>query len=261
MFGQQLNLGHWSTDGLIFYWRGIEAGNVVDESFYRNHGTITGATWEGNGLLFDGNEDFVDLGTSFLPGLFTVSIEMIFTPSSSGSIMLAEDGTTSNLNAHLLLVEDNIVKFLIHNGTLDIGNGGTTIVPGTTYHVVGTWRAGEYPKVYINGIIDTASTTGSTPTGGALQSANTNLAIGGRPANTNTPITSVTFDYAGTISTVRYYNRVLSASEIAALNINPDLPMQQEPLVWLGQAPVGGTTPKGPLGHPLYGPLAGPIAC
>ena len=25
MFGQQLNLGHWSTDGLVFFWRGIES--------------------------------------------------------------------------------------------------------------------------------------------------------------------------------------------------------------------------------------------
>ena len=40
MFGQ-LPSGHFA-DGLVFYWRGIQAGDVVDESFSRLHGTFNG---------------------------------------------------------------------------------------------------------------------------------------------------------------------------------------------------------------------------
>ena len=66
MFGQQLSLGHRSTKGLVFYWRGIQAGEVVDESFYRNHGTITGAMWVGEGLIFNGSSSKV-VTTNVIP--------------------------------------------------------------------------------------------------------------------------------------------------------------------------------------------------
>ncbi len=50
MFGQQPS-GPFA-EGLVFYFRGIEAGEAVDESFNRNHGTILGTTWMGGGLDF-----------------------------------------------------------------------------------------------------------------------------------------------------------------------------------------------------------------
>ena len=52
----QLRTGHWSTNGLVGYYPFTRAGNLVDFSPNGNHGVITGATWSGEGLGFDGND-------------------------------------------------------------------------------------------------------------------------------------------------------------------------------------------------------------
>ena len=67
MFGQQPS-GQYA-EGLVCIWRGIEAGNAVDESPYGNHGTITGPTWQGGGLLFDGATDKVTVPLIKFPDL------------------------------------------------------------------------------------------------------------------------------------------------------------------------------------------------
>jgi len=256
-------LSHPLARGLGGYWLHNEGSGLITNDLSGNgqYGIITGATRDGRGLVFDGTEDFVDLGTSPLAGLFSMSIEMVFTPAVDDTIFLIlNDGTSSLLASHWVAIETNVVKFLINNGIPDNANGGTTIVPGTTYHFIGTWLAGEYPEIYINGVLDTASDTGASPQTDPLQAGDTNLVFGGRPANTNDPVTNVVFDYNGSISYVKYYNRVLSATEILQLYRNPYILFDRSHLpLWQSGGVAPTTNPKGPFTHPLWGPFSGPL--
>ncbi len=250
MFGQQLNLGHWSTDGLAFLWRGIPAGNVVDESFFKNHGTITGATWIGNGLKFDGVDTIVNTPSFNLGSTLTIVVEVRLDISLSGNMDVCYKRSGTSL-IDFWLVWESSQKIRLYVG----GSGGsnfalstTVFEVGETYQVVGVYD-GTDTKIYINGKWEDDAPIPLAPDGGLTPM------YFGQGFDVNRFLD-------GGISHVIIYNRALAASEIQALSINPDLPIKQDP-VWLGaviSAPAG-TTPKGPLTHPLYGPFAGPIAC
>ncbi len=258
MFGQQLNYGHWSTDGLVFYWRGIPAGNAVDESPYGNHGTITGAnvTWVGDGLNFNANTDYVDFGdkrplAGDVEGTILSWVSLNVSADFKGIISKLTTNTASGsswaLVAHSLKVRAIIINQA--NTVQTFTSASNLLTIGKLHQVVFTFDA-SWLNIYVDGMFieRTANVVGAIRNNSAqdmrMGIANATVA----PINAK-------------INQAVIYNRALSASESQQLYINPDLPMQQELPVWLGQAPVGGTTPKGPLGHPLYGPFAGPIAC
>ena len=69
-------------DNLIIHLDGTNKGTVDGEwqdlSGNGNHGAINGATWNGNGLTFDGVNDYVDLGIQNYP---YISMEVVFLPN------------------------------------------------------------------------------------------------------------------------------------------------------------------------------------
>ena len=236
MFGQMLNLGHWSTDGLVFLWRGIEAGNAVDESFGGNHGTITGPIWAGDGLDFAAASDN------------DVTISNFRFPNDRGDLTLIFDitprTTGESASAYWMLPTD--FSFYLHwnnegltwnrnysgdNGRWRTGNDLGLI--GSRNTVVLTHTGTALPRVYINGVFVIALPEILAPTGTADTINNKDMLIG-----TNTTRTR---DWDGVMHGISVYNHVLSVTEIMQLSINPDLPMQQEP-IWLMFAPVVGET-------------------
>ncbi len=73
---------------------------------------------------------------------------------------------------------------------------------------------------------------------------------------------STTIPFDGDISYVAGWNRPLSNGEVIQLSRDPFGPFRmdaQDELQLLGVAAAGGANPHGPLGHPLWGPLAGPV--
>ncbi len=257
MFGQQLNYGHWSTDGLVFYWRGIPAGNAVDESPYGNDGTITGAVWGPDGVVFQHNTNqfIATVSTTLYNGpLMTViarfkANEAGFGPLHESDTIVQRYHTASF--GWKLGIDNNGRAVWLHYlvGQLNDAVTGSVNLVGEWHTIVGV-RTATNLFLYVDGLLAGQDTV----TSGDL-TASQPIEWGRWKAAT----LEATLD--GVISDTSFYDRALSATEIQALYINPDLPMQEELPVWLGQAPVGGTTPKGPLGHPLYGPFAGPIAC
>ncbi len=240
-FGQQLRSGHWSTDGLVFFWRGIRAGNVVDESSYGNHGTIVGnPSWAGEGLDFDGAGDYAILSTPLSLSQFTLSIT--FEADDLTSRSLIGDHTDSNnytlltTTTQLRLRTDTTRMFTV-----------PTMSVGVRYNNVYTRDTSNNIRCYLNakesstGAIFDSVTFSLTSIGKALDQA---------------------VDFDGRMFDVKIYNRALAAREILDLYRNRDLPIRQDNISLLaaGQAVVG-ANPKGPLTHPLYGPFAGPIAC
>ena len=148
----------------------------------------------------------------------------------------------------------NIDFFTVATGGGQVGGNSGIIVATDIWYTLAFTYDGAFMTVYKDGVLGgtPAAQTGTLDVVGGL--AGDAFQVGDDVSASGNPMD-------GNINRVSIYERALCVGEIAELNDNPDLPIQQEPLVWLGQAPVGGTTPKGPLGHPLYGPFAGPIAC
>ncbi len=215
-FGQQLNLGHWATDSLVFYWRGIEAGNVVDESFNRNHGTITGATWQGEGLFFDGLGDLFTPANSFSLTQFTFIVR--FKTNDISATTLAGD-SSDDIN-YMMILNSTTLRFradIVRNFTIPA-------LSVDEWHTAAYTRdAGNNLRVYWDGI--------ESSTGAISDSVAFSLTTIGKGT------TASGEDFDGTMSDVKIYNRALSESEILDLYINPNLPMQQEP-IWLMYSPA-----------------------
>ncbi|HEB26579.1 MAG TPA: hypothetical protein ENI05_02215 [Porticoccus sp.] len=241
MFGQQLNLGHWSTDGLVFFWRGIEARDAVDESFFRNHGTITGATWVGDGLDFNGAANEVALSQNAVmqqPMPMTLVSRIKPTLGNVGCVV-ANDGNGSGKYTGLVIFinADGKVQALIgDNGGASSVNRKSfmtttaTLTDGEEATVVAVFNSLSSIDIYINGVSQAVTSSG---TGASLGYSNTGGQIGLYDWQSALP-------YTGVIFCASIYNRGLSASEIQALFINPNLPMQQDP-IWLLFSPAVGS--------------------
>ncbi len=224
MFGQMLNLGHWSTDGLVFYWRGIEAGNAVDESLYGNHGTITGATWVGDGLSFDGISDYVIMPTK---KLFTIN----------GTILVKARINTL-LNGRYLLQEETggYITWDINSGALRVRIFDTAftdfsaVTSDNLWHTyILTWDTTQ-TSIYVDGRL--------------AQSDNTFIGLNAAPQEGHTLAADRLQSNRLHCDISRHiiYSRALSAFEIQALTINPNLPMEQTP-IWQMLAPPEGIVP------------------
>ncbi len=233
MFGQQLNLGHWSTDGLVFYWRGIEAGNAVDESFHRNHGTLIGSpTWVGQGLDFDGTTQYITLpATTILTPPYTILVwfQLDSLASVQGDACLVCFSNNSISDFVLLrigTVDDKIDFSVRQEGGITRVATTTNIVPALTWGMVAAVAHSSSSRyVYYN-----AAGKGSNADAAAPVGLGTAL-IGARDLG------SIANHLDGQIAQVLFYDRALSISEIQQLYINPDLPMQQEP-IWLMYSPA-----------------------
>ena len=106
--------GHWSADGLVLFpdfFTG-DTGLLHDLSSGDNHGTITGATWQGQGLSFDGVGDFVTLNNhiSFADNeSWTVGIWAKSTHAGTETQALFGDSVNSNFHISF----DHLVNQLI----------------------------------------------------------------------------------------------------------------------------------------------------
>ncbi len=227
-FGQQLRVGHWSTNGLVFYWRGIQAGNAVDKSFYGNHGTLSGVTWTADGLDFDGSNVQVVIGNS-LPELDlvtatrnTISVCAWIRPRLTSVDIIASTGSQTSGS-----VKDNqwfLTAWTSDNLSFGVGDGtgfdainspNNTLVADNWHFVAGTIDSAKLMKMYIDGVVQPSTANFSlTP-----YSVNKITLLGKNHSSAS---------FNGIISDVKIYDRDLSASEILALYINSNLPIQIE---------------------------------
>ena len=109
---------------------------------------------------------------------------------------------------HLKIENDHRLRFRVHGTYLD----GPVVEPGVWYHAVGTYRSGEW-LLYLNGVEVARNnnppsldygTTGWRPFGIGAESS------GGTGVWGN--------NYVGLVDDIKFFDRVLSASEIAELN-------------------------------------------
>jgi hypothetical protein len=199
---------------------------VGDSSGKGNHGTTTGnpqwvAGTLGGALSFDGVDDFVNCGNN-------ASVTNVGSVSVAAWIKLAVGGldikVASNQNAStggykLGVYSTNMVEFEIRTSanaaTLNrAAPGGTAMVPGVWYHVVGVYEKGKALRTYVNGRLDRELLT--TVQAGVSTGA---LMLGREaPAGANW--------WNGQMDDVRIYSQALSDAEVAGL-AGQTLPMHK----------------------------------
>ncbi len=206
-------VGHWTFDGSKV------TDKVYDSSGLGNNGYfIGGATSSakvigkiGQGLKFDGVDDFINAGVSPTGGLSAITVSAWVKREGSDSQMLLEDGTAFNTNSFYFYLNQGRPEFEICGTNYDGFTGSNVLELNKWSHYVGVWSAGQRVKVYINGLL-VAGTQGGLLRSENLKLGNTNLIIGGRPIGA-----TITLPYKGGLDDVRVYNRALSDDEIKKL--------------------------------------------
>jgi len=213
----------WANMGIVSYWPFDEGtGTTAYDVVNGNHGTIHGATYTtdkapviGNAyaLAFDGN-DHVQIPNSsnlnIATGSWALWLNFDMKPSVAGHHMnpLAK---AEQYWVHAALPSldtdriDAIQAKIRVAGTRHVATTASDFIQtGVWYHVVGTYD-GETLKLYVDGVLVDSNTTPSGP----LDITGAEFAIG---------TWSYHADYFhGLIDEVGFWDRVLSAEEVAAL--------------------------------------------
>jgi len=207
--------------GPVSHWTFDEgAGTTAYDSAGSNHGTlVNGPVWTGGqidgALCFDGADDYVDLGNdSSLKPPLPVALSAWINLSRNDAVVICLDESSSIYYGVTLLVD------ISSHATIGFGDGNgwgssayrrsktgtTTLDTDTWYHVAGVVRGATNMDVYINGVDDGGTYSG---TGGSLAYSSANASIG------TSHYEDICFD--GKIDDVRLYDRALSAEEVEGL--------------------------------------------
>lgn len=228
--GSPLNPFQELTKGLVFYWRGIQAGEVVDESYFRRNMTlINSPTWQGEGLHFDESSsqraDLADPILTAAPLTFICWFKVDTLPSASPveSQYLMDIGEASSVDSFQLSIQtDDKIHFTATRSTFSSATTSNTISLNTWHMAVGVTANSASRFAFLDGVKSAEDTGDRTP----LDLVRFSIAA----RKQNAP-----YDHFldGVIRQIIIYDRVLSDAELTALFINPDLPMQQYP-AWMG---------------------------
>ncbi|MBN2457196.1 MAG: PEP-CTERM sorting domain-containing protein [Sedimentisphaerales bacterium] len=197
----------------------------ADDSAGSNHGTVYGDLgWTegkvGDALQFDGVGDYVDLGNdASLKPLLSVSlcawIKLSALDVVQQIIHLNAAQTEPYAGTNLAVMPDNYIKISYGDG---MGTGpshrrskyGTSILQSDTwYHIVGVIRGPEDMDIYIDGIDDEGTYSG---TGGPLAYTTAPATVGS--------ITEVHSNLYGIIDEAAIWNHALSSDEVTDIYIN-----------------------------------------
>ena len=179
-------------------------------------------------MYFDGIDDYVNCGNN--PSLNTTTeatIEAIFYSltepwlGKQGRVFAKGDWRIASI-LDLTCRESPRIMFEVTVAETAYSANYWVNHYGKWWFITGTVKVGELMKVYDSGVL---KVTGSSPTSPWNISV-TDLMIGRCP-------TPFGFYYKGYIHTIRYYNRVLSDSEIQYNLNNPYSPIRDGLVLWL----------------------------
>jgi hypothetical protein len=201
----------------VGFWRFDEgAGSIAyDDTSNSNDGSITGATWtgdgiSGSGLSFDGSGDSVDVADDASLNITKeLSIEMWIKPAVTYDSSLSDNVVL--MDRHRSAGTDSYIFLINSDGRLHLGSSGgniqstrTSWTAGTWYHIVGTYRdnGGSYSgELYVNGVAEPLSVDNYDAMAGGSQV----IGIGGSDEFEN---------FNGDIDEVVIYKRALTATEV-----------------------------------------------
>ncbi|MFZ1618526.1 MAG: LamG domain-containing protein [Flavobacteriales bacterium] len=208
--------GYWSFNG-----QDMSGTTAYDRSGAGNTGTLTNGPTQtigklGQGLSFDGTDDYVDVGDmSSIEGQSRVTFSAWIKPASLVNQYQSIFSKRVSNSDELSLITGGAgvgdtagVIFVVRTAGNSHGyTSGGQLSVGKWTHVVGVFdgtQAGNSTrlKIYLDGVDQSLAFVGTIPT--ATTANSVNLTIGGSGAS----------DFNGAIDEARIYNRVLTAAEI-----------------------------------------------
>jgi hypothetical protein len=207
----------YNPSGLVGYWPMNEGtgSSTIDQSGNGNNGTWSGTPIGGNGSYytggivgnyagdFDGNSDYITLGTStnLQPSSLTIAMWVDNKLVGSSPTLLSNSGT--NTGFILQILSSGLPRFLIGNGSNFSNTRGNTVISNNVWwFVVATYTSGV-GSVYEDGTLTATST----------QYAPSYSGVG--PAFISSSASSTAVN--GYMDDVRLYSRALSPAEVIAL--------------------------------------------
>ena len=229
-------LTHPLARGLVGYWLHNEGSGLItnDLSGNGNYGTITGATWAGDKLSFDGVGDRIEIPNS--AGFSaTNSITVIATIMRTSDDYTVHRGIVAGdtFPSSFILKINQTTGFL--NWFVDTSTGNMEIInaaiPLNTKITIAVTYDGVKGEMYRNGVSDNMPDTQA----GTIDQYAVDVQIGAWRTASNE-------FFIGHIYDVKIYNRALSAGEILRLFRDPYILFRQDP-AWIGQAGVAAPSP------------------
>jgi hypothetical protein len=208
--------------GLIGYWT-FDEGNgttALDSSGNNNNGTLLNSpTWVtgkvGDALQFDGINDWVSIGNpTTLNNKGPYSISAWIKPSALDGYIVAKRTNEQTGYWRLGTGLDNKLgwfKDTSESTHVSAASKAGILTLNTWQHVALTWDgtlSGTEAKIYLNGV-EVDYSIRQNGTGKILSDSLNNFAIGSRNGGSAF--------FSGSIDEVKFYNRVLNASEVSAL--------------------------------------------
>jgi len=206
----------WET-GMVSWW---DFNGDANDGKGSNHGTVYGATQTSTGCKsggcydFDGNSDYIDVGTFSVSGsAITISAWANYEASTFGldpRIISKAHGTATNDHVFLLGLDDTSsssaeyrFRFTAGGSTLS-HNEDTVSSPTGWKHIVGVYD-GSNSKIYVNGVLK-----GSTSKTGSLLTNSDGVTIGKNPVTTE-----LGWRYwDGKLDEIMIWNRALNSTEV-----------------------------------------------
>ena len=217
------------TDGLLAKYS--MENNVQDSSGNGLNGTLTGLAngglayvdgmaGFGKALVFDGNDDCVDLGKpdAFnFEGSFSISLWAKASAWSTGwgNVMISNRGETTGGGWQIRRYTNNNICFTTRGVSNDDTNTEFNLALNEWDNITCVYDSEAHTKsIYINGVLDrTVSLTGEVT---KVTATTTKTYIGARSNSGNTGLDTGTF-FKGALDQIIIYNRALSAGEAAYL--------------------------------------------
>ncbi len=267
MLGERINWAHPSAYRLISWWIFNEGhgGILHDLTDNGNHGTLMNmdpaTDWVlgnnekslGYALDFDPVNDYVDIGKKALGQTGPFSIAAWIKPAvvNINQEIISEMGGSNLAGEFIFRIRSTgVLRFLRRTGTSNNifrQDSNSSITANVWTHVacVFSGASDSDMEIYINAVAD-----GATPLSGSNSTSNDGFTqIGASDGGIN---------FSGMMENIHMYNRSLIPQEIIDSFDHPFAGIKRPPFHAFATV-VDGTNPKGPLGHPLHGPLGGPI--
>lgn len=203
----------WCVQPIAHYKLDETSGSTASDAIASRHGTRSGGAWvagrKDNAAFFNGITDYLEIPN-----------DAVFQPTLSLSV-------AGWINASTWPTDLNLASIILRKGDANPNNwqvavvggraamilddydayallGNTTLPVNTWTHVAATWD-GQFVRIYVDGVLDNTPVARSTAIGTDARA----LYIGGRIGNTDI--------VSGSVDDVRFYNRALTAQEVAAL--------------------------------------------
>ena len=220
-------VGYWTFDGAETVWTSTTAGTTLDKSGQNNTGTLTSMNQAtspvagkiGQGLYFDGSNDYVNIGSVANDVSGDISIVVWVKANNNhtaaafrkGTILAHHSSTGANKGVIFFIGDAGNVgndnELLVFDGTTGSYEITTnTVVGDNKWHYIVYVLSGTTGTIYVDGV------SKGTHTANWTYASNDKWSVG---QEWDDAITSDFLD--GIIDDVRIYNRALLPAEIATL--------------------------------------------